>query len=77
VGAQTEFLRVGGFYRSERVQKINRLIEIEKYLSDNDMLSTEADAELSSHVATIEIPISEKYTKMMQQSEESKALKKK
>jgi len=31
-------LRVGGLNRSERVVKINRLIEIEQHLSDNNML---------------------------------------
>ncbi len=77
VGSQVEFMKVGGFFRSERVQKINRLIEIEKYLMENDMLSTDIDVELAHQMTTIEVPISEKYTKMLQQSEESKTLKKK
>ncbi|CAF0987210.1 unnamed protein product [Brachionus calyciflorus] len=38
VGNQVKFLKIGGFNRSERVNKINRLIDIEYYLSDNKKL---------------------------------------
>lgn len=35
---QVRFLRIGGFNRSERVSKLNRLIEIEAYLAENKKL---------------------------------------
>ena len=77
MGSQVEFLKVGGFFRSERVQKINRLIEIEKYLADNNMISMDENTDWYSRAVCIEIPVPEKYMKIMQQSEENKTLKKK
>lgn len=38
VANQMTFMKVGGFNRSERVNKLNRLIEIENYLADQDLL---------------------------------------
>lgn len=38
VGNQMSFMKVGGFNRSERVNKLNRLIEIENYLGEKDLL---------------------------------------
>ena len=38
VGSQVGYVKIGGFNRSERVNKINRLIEIENYLGENDLL---------------------------------------
>ncbi len=77
MGSQVEFLKVGGFFRSERVQKINRLIEIEKYLADNNMISSDENTDWYSQAVCIEIPVPEKYMKIMQQSEENKTFKKK
>lgn len=31
-------MKIGGFNRSERVNKINRLIEIEQYLNERELL---------------------------------------
>ena len=43
------FIKIGGFNRSERVNKINRLIEIETYLRDSGVLADvkEKPAELN------------------------------
>lgn len=38
MATQVKFLRIGGLNRSERVGKLNRLIEIESFLSENNML---------------------------------------
>jgi len=38
VGGQVNYMKIGGFNRCERVNKINRLIEIENYLADRDLL---------------------------------------
>lgn len=38
VGNQVSFIKIGGFQRSERIKKINRLIEIESYLKENNLL---------------------------------------
>jgi hypothetical protein len=38
VGSQVGYIKIGGFNRSERVNKINRLIEIESYLAEKDLL---------------------------------------
>jgi len=38
VGNQVSFIKIGGFQRSERVKKINRLIEIESYLKEKNLL---------------------------------------
>ncbi len=36
-------MKLGGFNRAERVSKINRLIEIENYLSEKDQLVSLSD----------------------------------
>ncbi len=38
MGSQVGYIKIGGFNRSERVNKINRLIEIESYLAEKDLL---------------------------------------
>ena len=51
------FIKIGGFNRSERVNKINRLIEIETYLRDSGVLADvkEKPVELSLP-ANLDIP---------------------
>ena len=39
MGNQVSFIKIGGFQRSERVNKINRLIAIESYLKENSLLA--------------------------------------
>jgi len=40
VGTQARYLKIGGFNRMERVNKLNRLIEIEQYLIDHNLLES-------------------------------------
>jgi len=54
-------LKVGGFNRGERVKKLNRLIEIEDYLSQNGLLeSTNEEDE-----ATDEFRVPEQYADLI------------
>lgn len=57
VGYQMNFMRIGGFNRSERVNKINRLIEIENYLQEKDLLvnASELNGE-TSFIKDIQVP---------------------
>ena len=57
VGAQVSYLKVGGFNRAERVAKLNRLFEIEQYLSEKNMLTSSLEqASQTSFHYDFEIP---------------------
>ena len=56
VGCQANFLRVGGFNRSERVSKLNRLIDIEDHLIENKLLKVSNESEFKFNV-NLETPM--------------------
>ncbi len=70
---KASYLRVGGFNRIERVSKINRLIEIECYLRENDLL-------IDNSSKSIEFPsnfeVSEDIKQQIKELEESTSVKK-
>lgn len=51
VGCQATYLKIGGFNRAERVAKLNRLIEIEQYLAEKNMLLSSSFNEQASQVS--------------------------
>ena len=57
VAKQAKFLRIGGINKSERLEKVNRLIEIEQYLGENQRLIDLKDPSRAiTFTAGLEIP---------------------
>ena len=75
VASQVKFLRIGGLNRSERISKLNRLCEIERYLEDSNMLvdSKETSRDIK-FTAGLEIP-TDILTAMKSQEENKKPIK--
>lgn len=70
VANQVGFLRIGGFNRSERVAKVNRLIEIENYLRESGLLA-ENSGKVFEFATGFEIP--EEIVQQINQQEEAAA----
>lgn len=58
-------MRLGGFNRAERVSKINRLIEIENYLSEKDQLVSLSDIG-GETTFNIDVEVPEEHTDTVQ-----------
>jgi hypothetical protein len=65
-------LRIGGLNRSERISKINRLIEIEQHLNENNLLETNQVNDLEK---TLNFKIPPYFVNLLQQAEEAKLTK--
>lgn len=57
VGNNAKFIKIGGMNRSERIEKINRLLEIEDYLLENNLLdqSSSVNQDVSQLLESINI----------------------
>jgi enolase len=74
VANQVGFVKIGGFYRSERVSKINRLIEIEEFLKERDLL-VETPEKVYEFATNFQIP--EEVAEQLARQEEAASLAKK
>jgi hypothetical protein len=69
VANQVKFIRIGGILRSERVAKLNRLVEIEHYLRAAESLN---DCRGETLPFPLDFDIPEKYLEAMRAQEETK-----
>ena len=72
VASQVKFIRIGGMNRLERVVKINRLIEIEQYLKDNNRLIAYNDPSREFKFNELALEIPDDYLSTIKNQEENK-----
>ena len=72
---QVNYFKIGGFNRYERVNKINRLIEIENFLKENELLG-EQSSQMIEKVFS-DFKLSDEITQQIQQIEENSVQTKK
>ena len=56
VANQVSYIKIGGFNRLERVNKLNRLLEIESILANRNMLFSPDNKLIDQKIVEIEIP---------------------